>query len=634
VPTGIREGAPLQVKLDGKVYQIVDFTVDEIAPLAPQQRTGLSDSDRADDYESAVRFSTWHSGFGLGEIREDADKGRVHYSQNIDSRFRSQLILGPQLVASAFAANPESKVQFVEFNGSFYAVGLRYVHVFNLATGQWDSSKDMGATSGSQNGSATVFGDYLVVGAGDAVDYWRLSTAGVWDQPSVGTKAQLMAMVGSTLWRTFNANQLSSSANFTTWTTAVAIGDSRNTATMLQDYNANPMVGKPEGLFEYDSVGKVSNRLPELAFRLSPTNCRGGKPAQGKLYLPVGPMMWQYTTDTVQTEGKPTRSAEFVAPGVAPSSSNEVRGSIVDTWPDIDFLWSVMSATSGSQYLLAYDYNPTVGQGWHQVVRTGTTAVTALGRFQPSTGSARMFFSEGVAIRYFLLPRDAQNPYVDTNYRYNTSGDVWLPSEADVFDDVDKAYLSLRLTVDNATTARYADVAYSVDSGAELTLGRVVSPASTTLYFPTNTQGKRLALHIKLVTNDSTISPRITPFSRHYQLRFTRKRTWKFGLVLGRKTMPNVPRQALDQLKTLEAARGTVPPVPFTDPDGRSWVVFVKTLGESKSYDDGAESVKGTPVELLEWRSGGGSNLWNSAEVFDDAARWSTGTDNYTAAWS
>jgi len=246
-----------------------------------------------------------------------------------------------------------------------------------------------------------------------------------------------------------------------------------------------------------------------------------------------------------------------------------------------------------------------------------------------------MFFSEGTAIRYFLLPRDAQNPYVDTNYRYASSGDIWLPSESDVFDDVDKAYLSLKMKVDNATTARYADVAYSIDSGAEMTLGRVVSSAPTTLYFPANTQGRRIALHIRLVTDDSTITPRITPFSRHYQLRFTRKRVWKFGLVLGRKSMPNVPRQALDQLKTLETARGTVPPVPFTDPDGRSWVVFVKKLGEARSQDDGNEVVKAAPVELLEWRSGGGANLWNSAtDVFDDSARWSTGTDNYTAAWS
>jgi len=246
-----------------------------------------------------------------------------------------------------------------------------------------------------------------------------------------------------------------------------------------------------------------------------------------------------------------------------------------------------------------------------------------------------MFFSEGTAIRYFLLPRDAQNPYVDTNYRYASSGDIWLPSEADVFDDVDKAYLSLKMKVDNATTARYADVAYAIDSGAEMTLGRVVSSAPTTLYFPANTQGRRIALHIRLVTDDSTITPRITPFSRHYQLRFTRKRVWKFGLVLGRKSMPNVPRQALDQLKTLETARGTVPPVPFTDPDGRSWVVFVKKLGEARSQDDGNEVVKAAPLELLEWRSGGGANLWNSAtDVFDDSARWSTGTDNYTAAWS
>ena len=130
--------------------------------------------------------------------------------------------------------------------------------------------------------------------------------------------------------------------------------------------------------------------------------------------------------DAVQTEGKPTRSAEYLAPGISRESSSEVRGSIRDLWPDVDFLWSALAAKSGSYYICAYDYNPTAGQGWHQVAKTGTTAITALGRFQPASGSPRLFYSEGTAIKYFLLPQDALNPYVDTAYRYALTGDVYV----------------------------------------------------------------------------------------------------------------------------------------------------------------------------------------------------------------
>ena len=49
-----------------------------------------------------------HLGFGLGEIRDPSEKGRYHYAQNVDPRFRSQLILGPELASSAFAANAEA----------------------------------------------------------------------------------------------------------------------------------------------------------------------------------------------------------------------------------------------------------------------------------------------------------------------------------------------------------------------------------------------------------------------------------------------------------------------------------------------------------------------------------------------
>lgn len=632
-----RKGISGDIRLDDRTYRVVNRLVDEVEPLAQQIRTGLADTDRSDDYETASRFASWHLGMGLGEIRDAADKGRYHYAQGIDARFRGQLILGPQLSSAMTftdTATAESKVQFIEYNSGIYAIGARYVHKWNSANEQWDTSKDMGASASAIKGCATVYGDYLVVGAGSAVDYWRLFTDGVWDQPAV-IKAQLFGLVGNTLWRVFSANQLSSSTNFTTWSTAVAIGESRNAATMLSDYNGNPLVGKPEGLFEYDGT-KVSNRLPELNFRLSADNCRGGKPSRGKLYLPVGPALWQYTSDAVQTEGKPTRSSEYLAPGITRESSAEVRGAIKDLWPDVDFLWAVMAAASGNYYITAYDYNPTVGQGWHQVTKTGTTAVTAIGRFQPASGSPRLFYSEGTAIKYFLLPRDALNPYVDTNYRYAASGSIYLPVEADTFDDVSKAYLSVKINADNINgTTQYIDVFYSVDGGVEATLGRVTTSGISTIYFPSSTTGRRISLRVLLATGDATTTPRLLPLSRHFQYRFDRKKLWTMGLVLGRRSLPNAPKQAQDALLDVESARESVSPVAFVDTDRRGWTVFVKKLGEEQMYDDGGDQVRAIPVTLLEWRSGLGVNRWNDATtVYDQTFIWSNGSDNNAAYWS
>jgi hypothetical protein len=630
-----RKGTAGQITLDSKIYKAIDYMVDEVQPLANQIRTGLSDTDRSDEYETASRFVSWHAGFGLGEIRDSTDKGRYHYSQNIDARFRGQLILGPELASCTFAASAEAKVQFIEFNGDFYAIGTRYVHVLNASTKEWSVSKDLGATATTVKGCAAVYGDYLVVGSGSAVDYWRLATSGTWDQPASGKKADLFALVGNTLWRVFSNNQLSSSTDFTTWATAVSVGESRHAATMLSDYNGNPLIGKPEGLFEYDGT-KVSNRLPELSFRLEAANCRGGKPSRGKLYLPVGPSLWAYTSDAIQTESKPTRSAEFLAPGITRESSTEVRGAIKDIWPDVDFMWAILAAESGSYYLCAYDYNPSPGQGWHQVCKTGTTAVTAIGRFQPSSGNPLMIYSEGTAIKYFLLPKNALNPYVDTAYRYSLNGDIYLPVEADTFDDVSKAYLSVKINADNINgTGRYIDVSYSADGASETTLGRVVSSGLSTLFFPTTVTGRRLALHLRIVTDDATLTPRILPFSRHYQLRFDRKRLWKFGIVMGRRSLPNSPKQALDQLSDVESARSAVTPTSFIGLDGRSWTVFVRKLEEARYYDDGGEAVLAMPVELLEWRSGLGINRWNdSGTVFDDKAVWSNGADSNYAYWA
>lgn len=629
-----KTGSQDHITLDSKKYRISDYGIDEVEPLAQQIMADISAGQRSYKYETAARFDTWHLGFGLGEIRDTADKGRYHYAQNIDARFRQQLILGPQLSTSAFNGNAESKVQFIQYNTGFYAIGARYVHKFNEGTGQWDVSKDMGASSAAVKGCAAVYGDYLVVGAGASVNYWRLYTDGVWDQPGVGFKVQLFGLVGNTLWRVYSSNQLSSSTDFTTWATAVAIGDSRNVATMLSDYNGNPLVGKPEGLFEYDGT-KVSNRLPELAFRINVSNCAGGKPSRGKLYLPVGPAVWQYTADAVQTEGKPTRSAEALAAGISRESSKEVRGPINDLWPDVDFMWAIFAAQSGNYYIVAYDYNETAGQGWHQVALTSQTSTTALGRFQPTSGNPRLFYSEGTSIKYFLLPLNALNPYVDTGYLYAMTGDIYLPVEADTFDDVSKAYLSVKINVDGVNgTTHYVDVSYSVDGGTDTSLGRVVSSGISTLFFPSTITGRRMALHLKLV-GDGATTPRVLPFSRHYKLRFDRKKLWKFNLVLSRKALPNAPRQALDQLIALESARASYSPVAFTDISSRDWTVFVENLGEGQPYNDGGDQVITVPVQLLEWRSGLGINRWNDAStVYDDTARWSTGSDNNAAYWS
>lgn len=612
----------------------MNWSVIDTDSLAQRITQGTqSQQDRINEHITS--YETWHFGFGLGEIRDDGDKGRYHYAKGVDARFRGQLTLGPQISSTTFATNAEAKVQFIEFNGNWYSIGLRYVHILSGTT--WSVSKDMGATSAAIKGAAAVYGDYMVVGAGNTDDFWRLSTAGVWDQPAAGQKAELFALVGNTLWLTKAANQLQSSVNFTTWATAVSIGESRHTATLLTDYNGNPLVGKPEGLFEYDGT-KVSNRLPELAYRLDAQNCRGGKPTRGKLYLPVGPGLWTYTADAIQTEAKPTRSADVLAPGPGSrESSTEVRGPIKDLWPDVDFLWGVFAAQSGTYYIVAYDYNPAAGQGWHQVTNTGTTAVTALGRFDAGS-DPRMYYSEGTAIKYFLLPKNAINPYADTTYRYALGGDIYLPVEGDVFDDVNKAYLSYKIECDGLSTSKYVDLSYSLDGGVDTTLGRISSSGLSTVFFPSTIFGRRISLHLHMVTDDATATPRVLPFTRHYQLRFERKRRWKFVLVPARHTLPNVPKLALDQLTDLESARDSVSPVVFVDPMGRTWTVFVDKLGEAEFVStgkDNSEMVMGIPIELLEWRSGGGVNYWNSAsQVYDENAIWSNGTDNFHAVWS
>ena len=634
------KGTADKIILDGHPYVVRDYQTDEVAPLANQIRQGsVTQADRSNESISAQ--TSWHNGYGIGNMEDDTNH-RYHYAQNIDARIKNQLILSPLPTATSFTTpgNAQPIVQFIEFNSTWFAISARYVFSWNGTT--WDTDKDMGATAAAIKGAATVYGDYLVVGAGAAVDYWRRSTAGVWDQPAV-IKAQLTMNVGDTLWRIFSANQLSSSVNFTVWATAVSIGDSNRQATLLADYAGVPHVGKPEGFFSYDGTD-VINRLPELAFRIEAANTRGGKPSRGKVYLPVGPALWRYAEDQIVTEGKPTFSAEVLSPGITRESVDEVRGAIVELWPDVDFLWGILAARSGNYYIVAYDYNPAQGLGWHQVLMVDTTAVTSIGRFQTAGQNPRIWYSQGNVISYFILPMDAQNPYIDSACRYSAIGDIHLPVESDVFDDVNKAQLSYKFEVENVTTARYVELAYTLDDAAETTLRRITTNGLSSIFFPSSTTGRRIALHIRLVTDDPTQTPRVLPFSRAFQLRFERKRRWTMKAIASRTADANVRDTALTQITRLESARDTVAPVDFKDKNGRDFSVFVEEIGEliPQQADvrkgdaiEQSDPVFLVPMSLLEWRSGLGVFRYNSAsQVFDDRARWSNGSDTNRAFYS
>src|SRR5207247_1950724 len=158
----------------------------------------------------------------------------------------------------------------------------------------------------------------------------------------------------------------------------------------------------------------------------------------------------------------------------------------------------------------------------------------------------RMWYSQGTnAPSYVVLPMDTVNPYTDSNYKYTASGDIYLPIEADVFDDVNKSYLAYKFEVDNVTTGRYVDLAVSINEAAEVAIKRVNTSGLNTVFFSSSAQGRRISLHLKLTTDDSEQTPRVLPFSRHFQLRFDRKKRWTFNVLASRSALPNTPKTAL-----------------------------------------------------------------------------------------
>ena len=564
------------VQINSKPYKVLAHKVESIPGVPPPVRTGpLSYADRQG--EETTSQGTWHHGFGRGEIRasqsylgrvqDPADIGRYHYSQNVDGRFRGQLILGPLLSTDTITTNAEAKVQFIFYNGVWHAIGARYVHTLSGTT--WTSDKDMGASAAAVKGCATVFGGNLYVADGNSI-LLKKNSSGTWSNAITGLTTPILAQtVGTTMWIVSNKNQLQSTTDAATLATAISVGSGVDAATALLDYNGFPHVAKPDGTFFYDGQN-LWNVLPELARRIKSTNGQGAAVGRGTAYIPFGSQVIGYSADLIVPDVVnllPDR-----AQGV------EARGSFLDFWPDADFLWGLFKSQGANYYITTYDYNPDPGQGWHQVVKTGTTAVTAIAATQDSA-APYVLYSEGTSIKRFLLAQNGVNPYADTNYRYAASGDIYLSLEVDDFDDISKSYISLVLDTAGCAAGQTVVIKYTVDAGNEATLTTVTTNGPQEIFFPAGTTGKRMSLHLTLTTNDSTKTPQVFPIAKRFKRRYNRVAKWTLTLDCGRSDT-NVTQDPLTAYTNLITCANTTDGVALRDIDGQSYTAFMEDVND------------------------------------------------------
>ncbi len=605
------------VQINGKPYRLTSYSSASLEMLPDAQRSGpVTYADRKGEDTSSQ--ATWHKGFGRGEIRaaqtyvrtaDVADLGRYHYSQNVDPRFRGQLILGPAQTTDTISSNSEAKVQFIEFNGVMMAIGARYVHTLSGTT--WTSSKDMGSSAVAVKGCATIFGGKLYVADGNSkvLSYDGSSWA---DAITSLTKPVLLATVGTTMWLLSNFNQLQSSTDGTTLATAIAVGSGKDVATALMDYNGFPHVAKPDGLFFYDGQN-LWNVYPELDRRKKPTNGQGSATARGTIFLPFGPQVVAYSADLIVPD----------AVNLLPDRVQgvEARGAFLDFWPDADFLWGLFKSQGGNYYLTAYDFNPTPGQGWHQIIYLGTSAATAIG-VQASIAAPILLASVGTTIVRYLLAQNSVNPYADTNYRYTGSGDIYLSQEADDFDDVQKSYISILTDTAALAAGITVTVKYTVDNGAEQTLTTLTTNGAQELFFPSGTTGKRLSVHLVLATNDSTKTPQVGPIARRYKRRFTRVAQWVLDLDLS-KGNQNVTQDPLTAWTNLISAANTVDGIAFVDIDSQNYTAYVEKVDDLTDPDKQQDRTQKMARVTMTQKRTSASATQSTTSTYSTVARYS-----------
>jgi len=227
--------------------------------------------------------------------------------------------------------------------------------------------------------------------------------------------------------------------------------------------------------------------------------------------------------------------------------------------------------------------------------------------------SPLLFLGYGANMRTVVLPRVSPNPLLDSTYRYAASG-TFTTSDIDLgLKGQVKAYLQVDVFWQQVAAGVTGRVYYSIDGGAwtsdfvdsaGASVTTITTVGWTSLYFPVNTTGKRIALRFDLATNDSTTTPVLKAYQLHQFVRIPIRRRWLCGVMIANDADLNDSRSGKTKLDNLYTARDLSAPITFVDRYLKSWQAVVESVHVKEVIKE-----KDTPPEnhgsviLKEWKA-------------------------------
>lgn len=474
-------GQAYDLMLDGQGYLLERGKDDKSGPSKRAWRVTSRYASLAQQEALSQRYNQQHplveamqvwadlaSGYGDDE---QLIPGRYRYTENVDCRFRGQIIPGPKVTPIAVPTATDKASCWAEINGRLFFAAGRYVFEIDTIDGTATQRQDLG--SGAVAVAMVTFGGQLYVSLGLTRPFWVMTPGAtaaqdVWEAAGSGMVASYWAVVRNVLWAardTAAIRALSEGANPLTpdsWGASYPIGDSKMAITALSAQGDYLYVGKENGLHVVDADYEGVAVTPELSTAVDQHNGKNMTAWHGKWYVPyVRGLLSYYASESGHVIGSAT-------PYAAAGMDNPVRGRVVAMVGDDQWLYALLADPEGNTWLLAgreatgTESEYVGAMLWHTLAMlTGVEGASLhlTGLFT----NPRLYIGWEKAVGYVVLPRYSANPLQDSNYRYALTGSIYLPSFDLYAPETPKLWRAVAIEADELTLARYVDVYFRLD---------------------------------------------------------------------------------------------------------------------------------------------------------------------------
>ena len=517
------------ILLDGKGYMLVRseslgrggrrWRVEHVgASIANQTAIEARYGNQPAIVEAPMVWKTAHLGYGEAETRAE---GYYHYSVNVDARFPEQIIPGPEVQTVAIGGTANVNRIF-EHRGRLYLLAGRYCKRIGR-DGAVYTEKDFG--EGKRAINAAIYNGVLYVGMGYEEPFWYAELGdeeyGIWGSTLWGGEQVWggeegwweqaddlymghLATFKDRLWASTSDHQVQCVAADPTvaanWGATYTVGDPGQKINALAELGELLFIGKEDGMYALGSDGRAQHITPELKGFVSGTNCQNMRVWHGRLIVPHLRGLLAY-----QGMGESGFLITPMTPGADATDECPVRGQITALAGDNKWLYVALYTGSGDTYLLAGREEPQSGvMLWHPLAKLAGTKCEAM-HLSGIHSTPRLWFGMGENAGYIVLPRYGDNPLMDANCRYSTTGSIYYSRHHWGVPTTRKVFKSIEVLGERLSSTRYVNVYYRVDKQRWKLAGKANLPPRHVLALPDGgVAGNRIEIRLDFVTPNTT----------------------------------------------------------------------------------------------------------------------------------